>query len=341
MSDEIQTTDTGGGTPAVVETTPAAEAPKPSLSDTMDRIGREILSREPVRGSDGKFQPKVVAQGAPDGAGVPGSPQAAPPDPQPVVIEAPQSLPADVREKWGALPPEVQKYWAGREGELHKKFTTDGERIKSLSAYEEVLSPYQERVKQVGATPTEYVRRLAEADKLLSSDPRAGIVEVARMYGIDLRSAFQPGAQPDPNSALARELSQVKSQLSDLTKGAETAKLSAAQQVIDDFRKDKPHFDAVEPDIVQLMESGMAKNLSEAYAKALKLNDGVSAKIEAEAKAAAEKKAADEAKEKAAKDAKLAPHARRPGATPTAPLKGKTMWDTMDRVGREVIGRTD
>lgn len=340
MSDEIQS-GTGEAALAAVTATTTTEAPRPSLFDSMDRIGREIIAKQPVHGEDGRFQPKVVAPGAPAANEVPGGPQTAQtPDPAPPVIEAPQSLPADVKAEWSKLPPQVQKFWSDREGEIHKKFTTDGERLKSLSGYEEVLAPYQERLKQVGAPPTEYIRRLAEADRLLSTDPRAGILQVAQMYGINLGQLAQPGGQPDPNNALTQRLTQLQSQVETLTKGAETAKLSAAQQAIDDFKKDKPHFDALEPLMVQLMEGGVAKDMPDAYAKALKLDEATSAKIEAEAKKAAEEKAAEEAKEKARKDAKLASQATRPGSTPTAPLKGKNMWDTMDRVGREVIARS-
>jgi hypothetical protein len=118
MSDEIQTTDTSGvpasGVSPSPSEAPASETPKPSMFDSMDRIGSEILSREPVRGPDGKFQPKVVAPGAPEGGvEVPGGPQAAQtPDPQPVVIEAPQSLPDDVKKVWPSLPPEHQRWLA-------------------------------------------------------------------------------------------------------------------------------------------------------------------------------------------------------------------------------------
>jgi hypothetical protein len=343
MSDEIQTTDTSGvpasGVSPSPSEAPASETPKPSMFDSMDRIGSEILSREPVRGPDGKFQPKVVAPGAPEGGvEVPGGPQAAQtPDPQPVVIEAPQSLPDDVKKVWPSLPPEHQRWLASREGEVHKKFTTDGERLKALSGYEEVLAPYQERLKQVGAPPTEYVRRLAEADKLLASDPQRGILEVARMYGINLGQLAQPGSQPDPNSAVARELSQVKAQLQAIQQDAEGAKLKAAEKVIEAARKDMPHYEAVEPLMVKLFDPSL--DLKDLYTMAVRAHPEVSAKVEAEAKEAAEKKAADEAKEKAAKDAKLASQARRPGSAPTGPLKGKNMWDTLDKVGREVVAR--
>lgn len=340
MNEEQVSSSTEGTPSAPATTTSETPAAKPSLFDSMDRIGREILAKQPVHGEDGRFQPKVVADKAPAANEVPGGPQTAQtPDPQPVVIEAPQSLPADVKGEWAKLPPSVQKYWADRESEIHKRFTTDGERLKALSSYEEVLSPYQERLKQVGAPPVEYIRRLAEADKLLSTDPRAGIAEVARMYGINLGQLQQhPGAQPDPNRALARELTQLRSQLDTLTKGAEADKLKAAEDQIKAARKDMPHYDAVEHLMVKLFEPGM--DLKDLYNMAVNAHSETREKVAAEVKKAADEKAAEEAKEKAKKDAKLATQATRPGSTPTAPLKGKNMWDTMDRVGREIQARS-
>jgi hypothetical protein len=259
------------------------------------------------------------------------------PDPQPEVIEAPQSLPADVKGKWSTLPLDVQKAWAAREGEMHKKFTADGERIRSLSALEEVASTIQDRLQEVKAPPAEYFRRLAEADKLLARDGVRGLQQIAQMYGIDLRSAFQPGAQPDPNSAMARELAELKSQFTQLTQAQEAAKLRDAEERINAVRKDMPHYDEVETLMVKLYEPGM--DLKALYTMAAKAHPEVSAKIEAEGKAAAAKKAADEAKARAEKDSKLAPLSRKPGSTPTAPIKGKSIWDTMDRVAGEVRAR--
>src|SRR5690349_18439820 len=113
MSDEIQSSSTETAAPVPETASPSTEVAKPSLFDSMDRIGREILAKEPVHGPDGRFQPKVVADKAPAATEVPGGPQTAQtPDPAPPVIEAPQSLPADVKGEWAKLPPQVQKYWS-------------------------------------------------------------------------------------------------------------------------------------------------------------------------------------------------------------------------------------
>jgi hypothetical protein len=335
MSDEIAATVATPEAAQVTTSEPAASTPA-SLDDTLREVQAEIKARQPIQGADGRFQPKIAAEGA-NGVEVPGGPQAAQtPDPAKPVIEAPQSLPADVKAKWDTFPPEAQQWLANREKEIHQKFTTDGERLKVLSGFEEVSNLVSDRLKQVNAPAPEYFRRLAEADKLLVTDGAAGLRQIAQMYNIDPRVAFgTPGAQPDPNSALTREISELKSQLNSLTTEAERAKISAAQQIINDAKKDMPHYDAVEPLMVKLYEPGM--DLKTLYAMAVKAHPEVGAKIEAEAKAAADKQAADEAKEKAAKDAKITPFAKKPGATPAG--KKGDIWDTLKETHAEIRAR--
>ena len=339
MSDEIQTPDSGA--------TGSEPVAAPTWEDTLAKTADAIEAREPVRGENGQFQPKVVADQAPAAAEVPGGPQTAQtPDPQPVVIEAPQSLPADVKGEWAKLPPSVQKYWADRESEIHKRFTTDGERLKSLSAFEEVLKPYQGQLQQYQVPAPEYVRRLAHADQLLAQNFEQGIQEVYRLYGRTYPAASQPGAQPDPNSALAQRYSQLQQKVESLEQASETAKLSAAQESVNAFKKDRPHFDAVETLMSELMETGAAQKvpgdaplLEKAYTLAITIHPEVKAAIAKEEADKAAAKAAEEAKQKAAQDAKVAPFAKRPGSVQTAPLKGKTWEDTLRRSADEVYAR--
>ena len=324
------------GTEQTTTETPVVETP-PTIEETMDRVAREVAEREPLKGPDGRFQPKVAAPGAPSGIEVPGKPELAAPEPAKPAIEAPQSLSDDVKKVWATLPPAVQAEWAKRESESTQKITTDGQKIKALSSFEEALAPFQARLQQVQAPPHEYVRRLAAADQMLASDPVRGIQEVARLYGIDLRQAVT--GQPDPNNALHSKIHELETRLSDREKADEQARLRAANQQIEQFKKDRPYFDAAVDMMDKLITSGAAKGLEDAYDMAINAHPEIRAKRDTEAKAEAEKKAAEEAKAKAAKDAKISPLARRPGSIPTAPIKGKSIWDTADRVAADIRAR--
>ncbi|MDP3740374.1 MAG: hypothetical protein Q8R02_23510 [Hyphomonadaceae bacterium] len=326
------------------QSAPVEQAPEPTVDDTMREVLAEIRAREPVQGADGKFQPKVVAQGAPEGTEVPGKPELAAPEPAPPAIDAPQSLPDDVKKVWSTLPPAVQQAWAKRESEATQKITTDGQRIKDLSSYEEALKPFAARLQQVNAPPQEYIRRLAMADQMLATNPAQGIQEVARLYGIDLQQMLT--GQPDPSSALTRKISELESRLEDREKADEAVRTKSAHETINEFKKDKPHFEALQDLMDQFIRTGAAAAvptdeplLAKAYKLALAAHPEVGSKIETEAKAAAEKKAAEEAKERQAKDAKIAPFARRPGSAP-AVANTKGSWeDTMKEVQAEIKAR--
>lgn len=333
MSDEI--VDTAAVAPEAAAAPVAT--PEPTVDDTMREVLADIRAREPSRADDGKFQPKVVAQGAPTGIEVPGKPELAAPEPAPPAIDAPQSLPDDVKKVWSSLPPAVQQAWSKRESEATQKITTDGQRIKDLSSYEEALRPFQARLQQVNAPPQEYIRRLAQADQMLATNPAQGIQEVARLYGIDLRQMLT--GQPDPSNALTTKISELESRLADREKADEQARLNDATQRIEQFKKDRPYFDDATDMMDKLIRSGAAKGLDDAYDMAINAHPEIRAKRDADAKKAADKKAADEAAERQAKDAKIAPFARRPGSAPAVASKKGSWEDTMKEVQAEIRAR--
>jgi len=315
------------------------DQPRPSLDETLAKVGNEIFSRhEPERNVDGRFKSKVVAPadaGAPEGVEVPGSPVAAPPELAPVpTIEAPQSLPASLREKWPTLPPDVQRDIAARESEAHQRITTDGQRIKSLQQYEELAAPLAEAAKSLNLSVPDYQRGLMEGDRFIKQHPDQAILRIAQAYGVDLNALVtgtpQPQRQPNPNGDLYRELNAVKSKLSSIEEQTQSEKLRAAEQTVASFKKDKPYFDEVESLMTKLYEPGM--DLNALYDMAVNASPEVRARVTAE-------KAAAEAKERQAKDAKVAPFARRPGTAPTAPARAKSWQETFDNKAREVRSR--
>ena len=339
MTDEIAVAEVP--TPAPVEA-PAVEAPpERSMDDTLAATFEAMKARRPEHGEDGKFQAKAGATPATPALQAPGSPEAAPPEPAKPAIEAPQSLPADVRAEWATLPPKVQEYWANREGEIHKKFTTDGERLKSLSAFEEITNSLQDRLRQVDAPAPEYFRRLAQADQLLATDGVRGLQQIAQMYGIDIRAAFngQPAqGQPDPQyNALAQELGAIKSHLTEQQKATERAKIAEAEAKVDAFKKDRPHFDKVEALMTKLYEPGM--DLGHLYDMATKAHPEVSKLIQAEQDTKAKAEALEKQKAEAAKAAKLSTLSRKPGSVGVVAKAGGSWEDSMAATFRGIRAR--
>lgn len=320
--------------------TPAASTPEPvkeTFDQTLERVANEAINGK--RGADGKFQSRVVAPGAPETPSVPGSPTAAAAEPATPAIEPPQSLPAEVKAKWANLSPDWQAYLSKREGEVHQKITSDGERLKTLGAFEEVLKPLEARLRQVNAPPHEYVRRLAAADQLLATNGVEGLRQIAAMYGIDLRAALQqsPATPQSPQLDIQSLVNQ----------GVERAlaeqRVAAKATEIDTFRTSLPEderadFDKLEAAMTGLFLGNQKLSLSDLYKAARRADPDLYAKDMAKAQKEAADKAAEEAKKKAAEDAKIATFARKPGTAPTTAAKGD-IWSTMDRVGKEIRAR--
>ncbi len=104
--------------------------------------------------------------------------------------------------------------------------------------------------------------------------------------------------------------------------------------------EEQPDFDKLVPVMAALAQTNPKWSLDQLYKAARRVDADTLAKDQAKAAAQAQKTAEEEAKKKQAQDARLGPLSRRPGSVPTAPLKGKTMWDTLQRVGDEVYDRT-
>lgn len=334
MPDEIAVVEA----PQVIETPAVVETPAQSMDDTLAATMAKIVADRPKQGEDGKFIAKAGADGATPTLEKPGTSGIAPPDPATPVIEAPQSLPADVKAKWSALPPETQQWLANRESEIHKKITSDGERLKSLSAFDEALSPSLDFIQQNQIPKPEYVRRLAAADHALRTNPQAALAEIARMYGI-APAIGQPQGQPmDPTiNALVQRTAALETHLTQQQKAAEAARLSEAEKKVEAFRKNAPHFDKVEDMMTKLYEPGM--ELEALYEMATKAHPEVSKLLAAEADAKAKADAAQKLKEEAAAAAKLAPFARKPGSVGVAARAGNSWEDSMQQTMRAIKAR--
>lgn len=342
MPEEIAVAEVTTQAPVIETPAPAVETPSEprSLDDTLAATMAEIKARRPEQGEDGKFIVKAGATAATPELKVPGSSTAAPPDPARPVIEAPQSLPADVRAEWNTLPPKHQEWLAAREGEIHKRFTSDGERLKSIEAFDEALAPAREFIEQNRIPKPEYIRRLAVADHALRTNGPAALAEIARMYGINPGAAQQTIGQPpvDPQfNALAQELSTIKSKLSQQEQAAEKAKVTEAESKIEAFKKNAPHFDKVEALMAKLYEPGM--ELPALYDMATKAHPEVSKAIEAERDAKAKAEALEKQKAEAAAAAKLRTLGTKPGSVGVIAKTGGSWEDTMAATHRGIRAR--
>lgn len=334
MSEELT-----GAVDAAIPTTPVApveapaapETPAQSTEPSVEEMLGDVYDRangEPLRGPDGKFasrEPKEPETVEPEAAApvkaetndqnVPDAEKAEPAAP---AIDPPVSWSREVREKWAAIPPDVQQYIAQRETEAHGQISRLGQQVKALEPVVKTLEQYRPTFERNGMDYARGIDALLAAQAMLDVNPRAAILEIAKTYGVDL------GAEPTQSEAgptretlamqakiaeLERQIAETRTDVVSTKQREAEQRQAALQSEVEAFAKANPYFNDVQDDIAELIpvirarEPGLSERqiLQKAYDKAIRINDATFAKIEADRKA----KEAEAAKQKAAEAKKV------------------------------------
>lgn len=253
-------------------------------------------------------------------------------------VEAPKTWRKEAAEQWATLPPTVQQEILKREQDIfrglegYKADATFGRSLRSA------IDPYMPVLQQYGIDPAQQVSNLMQAHHTLAlgtpEQKSAYLLQIAQEYGVDL-SGLSPEGQPfvDPAvQGLQKQLQAVQSQLAAQHQAATQQRLSAITEEINAFasKPENEHFDAVANDIAALLKSGAAKDLADAYEKAVWAHPVTRAKLMAKQQADAAAKSASDAAQRAnaAKRASsVVVRAKPSSASGTAPTG--SMDDTM------------
>jgi hypothetical protein len=298
------------------------ETPKASMEDTMAAAWDKL---NPPRDENQRFVAKDRPEAVEETPAEPiegQTPSEEKVEPAAPAIAFPSSLPAELREKMAAAAPELAEWVTKREAESHKRITELGQAAKASEQFRQVAERYKPSFH--GRDPVQAFEQLAAASEYLERDAQGAIRWLADSYGIDLSTLSEgrpASAETSPEvaqlrqtiSRLEQRLNETSSKVSSREEADQTAKQESIHKLIDEFAKDKPYWGELESEVaaqihaIQSTEANLApdKVLTRAYDRALKLNEGIQAKIQADTKAEAEKKAKAEAARKAA-DAKKA-----------------------------------
>ncbi len=342
-----------GAAPVATESAPAPVSTPveqtPSMEDTMSAVWDKM---NPARDDGGKFASDTPAK--PEGAE--NAAEAKPeenndqplekaPEPVKPAIEAPNSWSAEMKAKFGALPPDAQEYIAQREREAHAAITQKGEQIKAFEPIRQTLDQHREVFVKNGVSEAEGVQRLFAADRYLQEQPVEAIQWLANHYGVDLRqfaTGNQQHDQSQPSSEviqLRRELAEIKNSLTARERSEHEAQTATVAQAIEKFESENPYFKDVEDELMGLIPVIRAKEpglnhsevLKKAYDRAVYANPDVRQRLQADQqKAAEDKRKADEAE--AVRKAKQAGGINQKSVQGTSPTKGASMEDTMAAV---------
>ena len=161
---------------------------------------------------------------------------------------------------------------------------------------QEVLNPYMNTIQGLGIDAPKAVKALMEADHALRystpQEKRQYFARLAQSYGVNLNEMGNdlPQQAVDPTIyALQNELNNVRGEVMGWKQQQEQQQTQALLGEITNFSQKAEHFEEARPAMIQLLQSGMATDLDDAYEKAIRLNpelfDAVQSGRQAEADA--------------------------------------------------------
>jgi hypothetical protein len=229
----------------------------------------------------------------------------------PVWERPPTSWKKDYHEVWTTADPKLKEYAWQREEEMKRGVEPLLSKAQFADQIQQAIEPYQNNLKSLGIEPPQAIKALMDADNVLrhgTPQQKAQMfASLSQQYGVNLGEIGNLQQQPvDPTvSALQNELYSVKNEVMTWKQQQEAAQNQALLGEIDTFAQKAEFFEDARPTMIQLLNSGMAQNLEDAYNKALRLDEALSSKLQQSQQAQAEA-AKRESANKAAKAARAA-----------------------------------
>lgn len=306
-STPVEASPTPGPVEAAPEATVAAaeESPKPD-SESKGRDGKGRFQRgeraikptaRPAQKLEASVAPAPTKPGVAAAPVATGTPAATPP----AELKAPQSWKAGTREKWGALPPEVQQEVYRREKETAAALQQASQARELHSAFTQTVQPYLGMIQAEGGQPMAAIGNLLQTAAALRTAPAGHkaqlIANMVRTFGVPIEAldaalSGQPMPQGqghqqavDPN-AIARQVMQ------QVTQGLQTQRQQATQQryvtQMQDFASKHEFYDDVREYMADLLEvagrRGIELTPEDAYNRSCEMHPEIS-KVHAQRKA--------------------------------------------------------
>ena len=234
------------------------------------------------------------------------------PAPEPAVWERPPaSWKKDYHEVWSTADPRLKEYAWQREEEMKKGVEPLLTKAQFADQIQQAIEPYQNNIKSLGIEPTQAIKALMDADNVLrhgsAQQKMQMFATLSQQYGVNLGEINNLQQQPvDPTvSMLQNELYNVRNEVMSWKQQQEAAQNEALLGEITQFSQKAEFFEEARPTMIQLLNSGMAQNLDDAYNKALRLDEALSSKLQQSTQAQVEA-AKRESANKAAKAARAA-----------------------------------
>jgi len=238
--------------------------------------------------------------------------------PAPKPGQAPNTWKPEVAAKWAALDPEVQAEILRREDDMFKGIEGYKANAKIGEQFNQVIEPYKHILAHFKVDPVQQLSGLMKAHYTLATGSPEQRVQLFRhlagQYGVDVSELSKDPPYVDPEVKRLTEGHQaLESKFNQTQQELLREREAAAQQRVEAFEKEteadgktlkRPYFKELEADVAAQLRAG-AKDLQEAYDRAVWANPVTRVKEqqrlqqEADSKRKAEEKAKAEAARKA------------------------------------------
>jgi hypothetical protein len=280
--------------------------------DEVDTSEPEAPKESKPRAKNGKFVAQEDAEEAPAE--------------EPVWKRPPSSWKRDYHEVWQTADPRLQEYAYKREEEMRAGIEPLRSKAQFADQMNEAIEPYMNTIRGQNLDAPSAVKALMEADHNLryssQEQKMAHFANLARAYGVDLNgvSSQLQNAPIDQNYyAVKNELNNVRGEIASFKQQQEQAENQSMLNEINIFANKAEYFEEARPTMIQLLQSGVAGTLEEAYEKAIRLNDDLFQQTQqrSQAEAAAQKSLSANRAAKAAKAAAVSVKSSTPGTKTT------------------------
>lgn len=195
--------------------------------------------------------------------------------------KAPSSWSPKVREKWAELPEEVRSEIIRREEASVNGVRKLQDEYAPIQRFVESISPFIQEASQLGQDPAGYISNVMAAERQLRNPDQEArfraLLNIADQYGIPLRQIINVSAGRELlRQPQVKELHPaVQQELESMRQWREKQEATRIETHINEFKAGKEFFDDVRDSMADLMDSGMATSLEDAYEKACRLNPEV------------------------------------------------------------------
>lgn len=195
-------------------------------------------------------------------------------------IKAPSSWKTEAKqayikaERGEALTPQEIKVLTAEANRRESDFLKGIEEFKGHAhrarAFEQAIAPYAQNIQQLGLDAPQAIQRLLHADHTLRhSDPSTKaqyLQSLAQEYGVDLNLAQQPQNIDPQTQYLMNQLNELRQTQQMWQNSLQQQEQTKANHELAQFATaDREHFDAVRNDMADLLETGKAQSLQDAY----------------------------------------------------------------------------